>query len=46
LELGVCPDCGIKMETEEVKEPRGEYLGFPANELVIKNVCKNCGYTY
>ena len=42
IDLGYCPLCYAKLKPYSHKENRGEYLGFPSEEIMTEWVCPRC----
>ena len=42
IDLGYCPLCYTKLKPYSHKENRGEYLGFPSEEVMTEWVCPDC----
>lgn len=44
-DLGLCPNCGERLQTKEHKESRGEFLGVNAYETMYTDYCPECGWS-
>lgn len=45
-ENNLCTECLIELDIIEYSEYRGEYFGFPCEEVMCRKICKECGREY